>query len=949
MTVKTTRAIGGSGWPGVRLARATNAENANAKAPAVPPPRGVYVISTPIFCRRFIGRHRELQFLVGLRREAAKAHGGIALVAGDAGVGKSRLIREFLTGTNAARGRVAIAQCRPFGSRPYGPILDLLKAFAPESADIGPAESQHAQHGMLVDGVLQASDKHALIGVVEDFHWADLGTAAVLTLLSEALANRRVLLVVTYRSDELHAEHPLYIPLGTLLRSQAVRRLELAALSGRESAELIDAALDGLAANVSRQTRRDIARVGEGNPFFTEELLKGTVDRDFGGWVGSSLPTTVRAAILQRIEPLDARDRQILTQAAVIGRRFDCDLLAQTLDTTFESLLPTLQRARRCQLVEETDEARIFRFRHALTREAVYDDLLAAQRRPLHEGIAVALEAAGGEGAVDDLAYHWWASGDRAKALQYGERAGDAALALFEHRGAIAAYERTLALLDAAGRDAARVNEKIGTSYYRAGLMDRAIDHYAPAWEFFRDTRDDPTFLFRLTRNMCGAMYNDGRAPEALAFWTEALKVIVACGDARVADLARVTYATYLIDDGQVDETLAILRTVDERRLADDPELAISFLGATCVASAFQGDRVRLRAAVGRLCTMPMERSLLGPFNDAAGESGMAALIVGDTASARRCLSAGLDACIAFKSTAMLLADTLLSNAFERTFAGAYAEARSMYARALALVGETKVSWYRAWFVAMWIGAATGDPALLADAPDRAGIDMAIQTGKAQIFGPLVAIYARLLNGNGGSEAARVLLRQALTASAGTTLSLGTFPLIIVAAQLCDASDVDAVRALGSRDAAKGAAPAAAADLADAILIRRFGKPDEAIAAAKRAAEGFATIGWPYFESLAQDEAGEVTAARELRARIGHREPQVPQTTGEDGVRALLNGRAFEIARLVASGRSNREVAETLFVSVKLVEKHLSSIYRKLGVRSRGQLAARLLAASTQR
>ncbi|HEY5095406.1 MAG TPA: AAA family ATPase [Candidatus Eremiobacteraceae bacterium] len=902
------------------------------------------MISTPIFCRRFIGRQRELQFLVDLRREAAKAHGGIALVAGDAGVGKSRLVREFLDGTHAARGRIAIAQCRAFGSRPYGPLLDLLETFSPESAEIKPAVSQHAQHEMLVDGILAAADKHALIGIIEDFHWADLGTAAVLALLSESLANRRILLVVTYRSDELHADHPLFIPLGSLLRNRAVRRLELAALSARESGELIDAALDGLAANVTRQTRRDIARVGEGNPFFTEELLKGTVDRDFAGRLGSSLPTTVRAAILQRIEPLDARDRQILTQAAVIGRRFDCDLLAETLGSTFDALLPTLQQARRCQLVEETDEPRVFRFRHALTREAVYDDLLAAQRRPLHERIAVALEASHNENAVDDLAYHWWASGDRAKALQYGERAGDVALKLFEHGGAIAAYERTLALLDPAGRDAARVNEKIGTSYYRAGLMDRAIEHYALAWDFFRDTRDDPSYIFRLTRNMCGALYNDGRAPDALAFWTEALKVVVACGDARVADLARISYGAYLIDDGQVDQTLAILHSVDEGRLADDPELAIPFWGATCVASAFQGDRERLRIAVDRLCTTRKERALLGPFNDAVGEAGTAALIVGDSASARRCLSAGLDACVTFKSTSMLLADTLLSNAIERTFAGEYAEARAMYLRALTLVGETKVSWYRAWFVALWVGSATGDAALLADEPDRATIDMAFDTGRVQLFGPLVAIYALILVGRGESEPARVLLRRALAAASAATLSLGTFPLIIVAAQLCDASDIDAVLVLASRDAAKGAAPAAAADLAAAMLARRFGKSEDASAAANRAAAGFAAISWPYFESLALDEAGDAAAARTIRERIGHVEPHSPQVSGDDGVSRLLNGRALEIARLVASGRSNREVAATLFVSVKLVEKHLSSIYRKLGVRSRGQLAARLLA-----
>jgi DNA-binding NarL/FixJ family response regulator len=930
------------GPSGVRPGIVANAEPAAATAASVEQPRGVYVISTPIFCRRFIGRQRELRFLIDQRRELAKAHGSVVFVAGEAGIGKSRLIREFVGSTQTARGRVAIAQCRPFGSRPYGPILELLETFSPESTRIVPADSQHNQHVALVDAFVRAAGKHALIGVVEDFHWADLGTAAVLTLLSEAVANRRILVVVTYRSDELHTDHPLYIPLGLLLRNQTVRQLELAALSTRETAELIDAALDGQAANITRQTRRDIARVGEGNPFFTEELLKGTVDRDFAGRLGGSLPTTVRAAILQRIEPLDARDRKILTQAAVIGRRFDGDLLAHTLDATFESLLPTLQRARRCQLVEETDAPRAFRFRHALTREAVYDDLLAAQRRPLHERIALALEATGDEKAIDDLAYHWWASGDRGKALHYGERAGDIALALYEHAGAIAAYERTLALLDPAGRDAARVNEKIGTSYYRFGLMDRAVEHYAPAWEYFRATRDDTANLFRLTRNMSGALYNDGRAPEALAFWSDALAVIDLCGDARIADLARISYAAYLIDDGRVDATLDILRSVDEHRLADDPELAVPYWGATCVASALQGDIGRLRAAVERLCTTPKDRTLLGPFNDAAGEAGTAALLVGDTASARRCFSDALDACITMKSTAMLLADTLLSNAIERCFSGAYEESQSMYSRSLALIGETKVSVYRACLVALWIGWATGDAAVAEGAADLATIDRAIETGKAQIFGPLAAIYARVLVDRGECDVARGLLRRAVAAAGAATLSFGSFPLVVIAAQSCDASDADAVRALARRDAFRGTAPAAAAELADAILARRFGVPDEAIAAARRAAAGFTTVEWPYFEALAREIAGDQAAARALRDRIGHIEAEPSGQDGDDRIRSLLSGRALEIAHLVAGGRSNREVADALFVSVKLVEKHLSSIYRKLGVRSRGQLAARL-------
>ncbi|HKW44720.1 MAG TPA: AAA family ATPase [Candidatus Eremiobacteraceae bacterium] len=900
------------------------------------------MISTPIFCRRLIGRRRELCALVERRRDLAKAHGGVVLIAGDAGIGKSRLLREFLETTRTSRGRVCVAQCRPFGSRPYGPILELLEAFAPERAGIMPADSQNAQHKTLVDSFLGASDKHALIGVVEDFHWADRGTAAILVQLSEAIAARRILLVVTYRSDELHVEHPLYTSLGNLMRSRGVRPVEIAPLSQREAAELIDATLEEHAASVSRQTRRDIARAGEGNPFFTEELLKSAVDRERASRIDSSLPTTVRAAILQRMEPLDGRDRLILTQAAVIGRRFDGLLLAQTLDTSFESLLPTLQRARRCQLVEETDEPHTFRFRHALTREAIYDDLLVAQRKPLHERIALALESADEERSLDAMAYHWWASGDREKALRYGERAGDMALRLYEYGGAIAAYERSLGLLDPLGRDAARVYEKIGTCHFRAGLMDRAVDHYAPAWSYFRSTRDDPAYLFRLTRNTAGALFNDGRAHEAIALWREAIPIIRACGDSRIADLARVTFASYLIDDGDVAQTVATLDSIAEVSLDDDPELGLPFWAVTSVAAAFAGDRGRLRTAVDHLCSMRRERALLGPLNDALGEAGSAALYVGETACARRCLEGALDACIAFKSSAMLMADTLLGNAFERVLAGDYALAKTQYRKALALLGETKVSWYRAWCVALWVGLATGDAALVGDDLDPGTFDAAFATGKAQLYGPLAAAYSDVLLARGDRKGARELLRRAV-AAAKTTLSLGSFPLVVAAAMSCEASDADAVVTLCARDAEKGPAPAAAAALADAIIARRFGDPREAVHSAKKAADGFAVVGWPFYESIARDEAGESDAARSIRKRIGYVESQPARPTDEGNLGTLLTGREIEIARLVSSGQTNREIARSLSVSVKLVEKQLSLIYRKLSIRSRSQLTARLL------
>lgn len=900
------------------------------------------MISVPIFCRRLVGRERELHYLVERRRALSKTHGGIVLVGGEAGIGKSRLIRTFLEVTKSARGRVAVAQCRPFGSRPYGAILDLLTTFAPMAPEAMPAATRDAQHKSLVDGFLRAAERHALVGVIEDFHWSDRGTAAILEQLSDAIASRRVLLVVTYRNDELGADHPLYVPLAAVMRGRSVSPLQLAPLSARETTELIAAALEGSATTVSAQTRRDIARIGEGNPFFTEELLKGAVDREHSERFERGLPTTVRAAILQRMEPLDARDREILTQAAVIGRRFGGDILAQTLGSTFESLLPTLQRARRCQLVEETADPRTFRFRHALTREAIYDDLLAAQRRPLHERIALALEAAGDERSVEDLAYHWWATGDRLKALRYGERAGDIALRLYEYSGAVAAYERTLTLLDPLERDAARVNEKIGTSYYRAGMMDRAIEYYTPAWEYFRTTRDDPAYLFRTCRNMAGAFFNDGRNRDAIALWKDALEVVSACGDERVADLARITRAAYLADDGDVEGTLEVLASLDERRVDGDPELALGFWSATSVVSALRGDRERLRSATQRVFAMRPGRAFLGPLNDALLESGAAALYVGETACARECFREALEGCLSMKSTAMLLADTLLVNAFERVHAGAYVEARTYLRRALDILGETRVSWYRARFVALWLRNATGEaePSALDDR-DAETLDAAFASGKASLYGPLAAASAVDLLTRGDAASARALVRRAVNAASAASSSLGSFPLVVVAALACEGSDANAVRALAARDASKGPAPAAAAELVIAILARRFGAAKADLEPAHRAAAGFAEVGWPFFEALALDEAGDRVAAAAVRERIGHVQPAQP--ANREGIRSLLTARELQIASLVSRGRTNREVANRLFVSVKLVEKQLSSIYSKLGVSSRSQLTARLL------
>ncbi len=912
------------------------------------------MISAPVFCPQFVGRRPELTFLIERRRELAKAHGGMVLVGGDAGIGKSRLVRAFLDRTGQSRGRVAVGRCRPFAMAPYEPLVELLTTLAPDAAHLIPAQTQDAQLASIARVFLNAAEKHAIVGIIEDLHWSDGGTLAVLALLGERLATSRMLLVGTYRANELGPEHPHYAALGALLRNRTVASIVLGPLSAADTRDFIDATLRAAPGNVPIEMRRDVANVAEGNPFFTEELLKSVVDREQSRQHDRSLPISVHAAILERMQPLAAADRVILTQAAVIGRRFDASLLAHTLETDVESVLPVLQRARALQIVEETDEPMTFRFRHALTREAIYDTLLAAQRRPLHGRIARALETrAAWNSSPGALGYHWWAAGDRVKALEYGERSGDAAQALHGYADSIECYERTLGLLEQGERDAARVHAKIGMSYFRCGFMDRSVEHCRQAWTFFEKSNDDAPYLFRLARNLAAALYNDGRAPESIAFFRGAVDTIAGCGNRAVSARARLTFAAYLADAGHVEETRAVLRAVDAETIADDANAAMTFLQATARVCALQGDVAGLRSATERMRAVDERAADPVAMIDALREAGIAALVLGETTIARRCLGRGIEIATAAELTASH-GDLLVEIAFERLHSGAYEEARSLVMRAPPMIGEVKISALSFVPAALAVGVALDDRELLAYEPDEEFIERAFATGIPGFYGPLAASCAQLRSARGERDAAQRLLRRAVAATPVERFSFGSFPLAIVAAQQCERTAADDVRALCAATAGCGQAAKHTAELAEAILLHRFGDAARAIAPARAAAAGFAAIGWPWYEALGLAASGDLRAAERIRARIGYRGrdllvPAAECDSNESAhLPAELTARELDVAKLVARGSTNREIAAALFVSVKLVEKNLSSIYAKLAIRSRSQLTAYMLAADSR-
>ncbi len=217
------------------------------------------MISTPVVCPQFFGRETELAFLIERRRALAKVHGGIVLVGGDAGIGKSRLLREFLDATGKSRGRVAIGRCRPFASTPYGPLEELLATVAPAAARLIPEQTQEAQLRTIADAFLGAAQKHAIVGIIEDLHWSDGGTLSVLALLAERLATSRMLLVATYRVNELGPQHPHFVAFGALQRSRSVAAIALTPLGPQDIRALIDATLRTVSGTVPLDQRRNVA------------------------------------------------------------------------------------------------------------------------------------------------------------------------------------------------------------------------------------------------------------------------------------------------------------------------------------------------------------------------------------------------------------------------------------------------------------------------------------------------------------------------------------------------------------------------------------------------------------------------------------------------------------------------------------------------------------------
>jgi DNA-binding CsgD family transcriptional regulator/tetratricopeptide (TPR) repeat protein len=998
----------------------------------------------PVLCPVMLGRGPFLTALQCCVDEVAAGQGRAVLVSGEAGIGKSRLISEIGTYAGGRGFQIITGHCfEQDEALPYAPLIDALRAIlkspygeravealqpfasevsrvVPELSDLfsttGAPELDTAldpkrDKRRIVQAftllVSEVATIQPLLLCIEDLHWCDESSLDALLHLARELASLPVLLVLTYRSDEVpgHLTHML----TQLDRERLAAEMRLDPL-GISDVEGMLRAIFGLSHTVQADQLNLVYGLSDGNPFFVEEMLRTLASADTTALSPNILtkrlaldalrvPRTVDEAVGRRVSELSSAARQLVALAAVAGRSFTFALLQTLTQQHEEHILEQLKELIAAQLVVEISEER-FAFRHALTRQAVYAGLLTRERQTLHRRIADELEQAtypADDAHLGDLGYHYSKAASWEKALTYAQRAGERALSLYAPR---AALEHLMRALEAAEHlpDApeATLHRLCGQAYEILGDFEAARTRYGAALETARALGDRTIEWSSLVD--LGNLWSGRDYTKSGTFYRQAAELAHSREDAVLYAHSLNRLGNLFANTGRTEEGIAAHRQ----------------------ALALFEEQKDLPGQAATLDLMGMAYGLNAELPDAVREFSRAIDLfrgLGDRHGLSHCLASRLgfgSACMAEATvSALMTLDECRSDADDAERLAREMEWSAGLAYVLLQIGRAEVAFgvigpglghirgalriageidHQQWMAGAYY--ALGRCYLTLLAPGRAipelqrGLAIARTLGSEVWTGLTTADLVRAYREHGEFARARVLLSTNLPRDAlwdRASLTLAECGLALQWAQL-DLQRGDALGALQivahlheQANRSGSDQPIAELLLAQGEALMRLRRWDSALEALERAKRGAvqrmnpSTL-WRVHALLARvchalkrselarqeveaahdvlegvaatiEEAGlRATFLQAARADI----PRVARHTALQDrtpppTPSLLTRRELEVARLVAQGKSNHEIAGDLVLSERTVTTHVSNILGKLGFTSRTQIVAWLV------
>ena len=857
-------------------------------------------------------RESALETLGGWFAEARAGRGRLVLVGGEAGVGKTSLVDEFALRHRQAA-RVLWGACDPLTTpRPLGPLADVAPALG---GQLDQLLRDEAPREVLFPALLERlrNTRVATVLVIEDVHWADEATLDLLRFLARRLGVATTLLVVTYRDDELGPQHPVQLLAGDLASSALVRRLRLAPLSRQAVAAL--AGPHGVDPGALYETTR-------GNPFFVTEILAAGHE---------AIPATVVDAVLGRAARLSPPARQVLDAAAVVAPPVEIWLLAEMAGAAPAHLDECVAAGMLQGLTGGVA------FRHELARLAVERALAPGRRADLHGRALAALLARSGLGMDPArLAHHADGAGDATAVLEHAPVAARRAAALGAHREAAAEYARALRFAD--GLAPAALAELLERHSYECYLTDQLADAVASreralgCWRALGDRRREGDTLRWLSR----LAWFEGRGADAERAGREAVELLEGLAPGPELAMAYSNLSQLAMLGANTDEAVARGgRAIGLAESLGQTEIlvhALNNVGTAEMQASRPAGQPTLERSLALALAHGLEEHVARAYTNLAWES----LNLRDYALASRYLDEGVRYCTErdLDTWRLYLLASQARADFEQ---GRWTEATRTVEIVLSDPRTAPVGRIDALVVLGRVRALRGDPGVWP--PLDEALALATATGELQRLGPVAVARAEAAWLQGDPAAARAGVEDALD------LAEQTKSYAWLAGELAFW-----LWRLGGPDRfPTGGLPDG---VAEPFTLQMAG--DWAAAA-----DRWRALGCPYEAAAAladSDQEPQLRTALTEFERLGARPlaAAVARRLRELGVRGLARGhrpttranpanltaRELEVLGLLVQGRSNRQIAEQLFISTKTASVHVTNLLAKLGAHSRLEAAA---------